>query len=83
MDSLIEAEITETIKEVSHHKKGLITVLVAHRLSTVMQMDRILVLEEGRVIDEGTHTDLIARDGLYQKFWNIQAGGFLTNGTSA
>jgi ABC-type transport system involved in cytochrome bd biosynthesis fused ATPase/permease subunit len=43
-----------------------------------MQMDRILVLDGGKIIDEGTHTDLIARDGLYQKFWNIQAGGFLS-----
>ena len=59
------------------------TIVIAHRLSTIMQMDRILVLDGGKIIDEGTHTDLIAHDGLYQKFWNIQAGGFLSEEDSA
>jgi len=56
--------------------EGKTTIVIAHRLSTVMQMDRILVLEGGKVVDEGTHANLIERDGLYQSLWNIQAGGF-------
>ncbi len=73
LDSESEALIQEALTELM---KGKTTIVIAHRLSTVMQMDRILVLEKGHVIDEGTHADLIERDGLYQSLWNIQAGGF-------
>jgi ATP-binding cassette subfamily B multidrug efflux pump len=41
-----------------------------------MEMDRIIVMEEGRVVDEGTHDELLQKVGIYQKLWNIQAGGF-------
>ncbi len=68
-EALIQAALTELME-------GKTTIVIAHRLSTVMQMDRILVLEGGKVVDEGTHADLIDRDGLYQSLWNIQAGGF-------
>jgi ATP-binding cassette subfamily B protein len=73
LDSESEALIQEALTELM---KGKTTIVIAHRLSTVMQMDRILVLDGGKVVDEGTHADLIERDGLYQSLWNIQAGGF-------
>jgi ATP-binding cassette subfamily B protein len=49
------------------------TVVIAHRLSTLAEADRIVVLEGGRVADHGTHAELIARDGLYKRLWAIQA----------
>ena len=73
LDSESEALIQQALTELM---EGKTTIVIAHRLSTVMQMDRILVLEGGKVVDEGTHADLIDRDGLYQSLWNIQAGGF-------
>ena len=73
LDSESEALIQEALTELM---KGKTTIVIAHRLSTVMQMDRILVLDHGKIVDEGTHADLIERDGLYQSLWNIQAGGF-------
>lgn len=73
LDSESEALIQEALTELM---EGKTTIVIAHRLSTVMQMDRILVLDGGNVVDEGTHAALIERDGLYQSLWNIQAGGF-------
>ncbi len=59
--------------------RGKTVMVIAHRLSTIMKMDRIVVLEGGRIADQGTHSDLLARGGLYQRLWNIQAGGFLVD----
>lgn len=57
--------------------EGKTTIVIAHRLSTVRQMDRIIVLDKGKIIEDGTHGKLIAkRTGLYKKLWNLQAGGF-------
>lgn len=74
LDSLIEAEITETIKDVSHHKKWLITVLVAHRLSTVMHADTIYVMEKGKIIEQWSHDELLTKKGLYWALWRQQIG---------
>ena len=73
LDSLTEEEITGTIREISRWK-SLITVLIAHRLSTVMHADRIHVLERGRIVESGSHGDLLARKGLYFAMWRQQIG---------
>lgn len=57
--------------------KGKTTIAIAHRLSTIQRMDRIIVLEDGRVAEEGSHKDLLARNGIYASLWAHQSGGFL------
>ena len=57
--------------------EGKTVIVIAHRLSTIMKMDRIIVLEGGKIVADGTHEKLLAEGGLYQKLWSIQAGGFL------
>ncbi len=74
LDSLTEQQITETIKQVSKIKPNLMTVLIAHRLSTVSHADRIFVLEQGRVAESGTHDELLAKGGLYSAMWRQQVG---------
>ncbi len=74
LDSITEKSITDTIRAVSKHKPGLITVLIAHRLSTVMHADVIFVLEKGKIIEQGNHHDLIQRRGLYAALWREQSG---------
>ena len=73
LDSLTEEEITSTIREVSQARPQ-ITVLIAHRLSTVMQADRIFVLERGRIVESGQHGDLLEQKGLYFAMWRQQIG---------
>ncbi len=74
LDSEVEAEIQEALIEVMEGK----TVLaIAHRLSTIARMDRIIVLDQGRIAEEGTHRELLARGGLYARFWDRQSGGFI------
>ncbi len=73
LDSLTEEEISRTMRDVAE-SSDVITVLIAHRLSTVLHADRIYVLERGRVIEEGHHDDLLARKGLYYAMWRQQVG---------
>ncbi|MCU0433536.1 MAG: ABC transporter ATP-binding protein/permease [Bacteroidia bacterium] len=73
LDSLTEEEISETIRSVSAAQQQ-ISVLVAHRLSTIMHADRIYVLEKGQVVETGNHHQLIQREGLYAALWRQQAG---------
>jgi ATP-binding cassette, subfamily B, bacterial len=73
LDSLTEEEITETIRDVSV-RKDLITILIAHRLSTVMHADRIHVLERGHIVESGHHAGLLDQKGLYYAMWRQQVG---------
>ncbi len=73
LDSLTEEEISRTMRDVAE-AADVITVLIAHRLSTVLHADRIFVLERGRVVEEGRHDELLARTGLYYAMWRQQVG---------
>lgn len=73
LDSLTEEEITKTIRDISS-KQDQITVLIAHRLSTIMHADRIFVLEQGHIIEQGKHEDLLNEKGLYYAMWRQQIG---------
>lgn len=75
LDSHSEALIQDALDTLM---KGKTVVVVAHRLSTIRKMDRIIVLKDGEIIEEGTHDTLTSQDGsLYSKLWDLQAGGFL------
>src|SRR5213596_2899755 len=73
LDSLTEEEISQTIRDVSM-RKDLITILIAHRLSTVLHADKIYVLERGRVVESGRHQELVDLKGLYYAMWRQQIG---------
>jgi len=62
---------------------GKTVIAIAHRLSTIAQMDRILVLDDGQIVEQGTHDALLAEGGLYADFWTRQSGGFLKIDTEA
>jgi ATP-binding cassette, subfamily B, bacterial len=73
LDSLTEEEISQTIRDVAE-KRDAITILIAHRLSTVMHADRIYVLERGGIVEFGQHAELVANKGLYYAMWRQQVG---------
>jgi ATP-binding cassette subfamily B multidrug efflux pump len=74
LDSEVEAAIQDTLYGVM---KGKTVIAIAHRLSTIAAMDRIVVLEDGRIEEQGSHTELLAKNGLYARFWARQSGGFI------
>jgi ATP-binding cassette subfamily B protein len=74
LDSVTEAKIQESLWELM---QGKTTIVIAHRLSTLLHMDRILVFEQGKITEDGTHQALLAKGGMYKTLWDAQVGGFL------
>lgn len=77
LDSITEILIQESIRELMQNKT---TIVVAHRLSTLLHMDRILVFSNGKIIEDGSHQELLAENGFYKQLWDTQIGGFLGEG---
>ena len=76
LDSEVEAAIQESLDKMMENKT---VIAIAHRLSTIAAMDRLIVLDKGRIVEEGSHAELLAKNGLYAKLWAHQSGGFLAS----
>ncbi|MBN9673658.1 ABC transporter ATP-binding protein [Roseibium aggregatum] len=76
LDSEVEAAIQESLFELM---EGKTVIAIAHRLSTIAAMDRLIVMDKGRIIEEGTHQELLDKAGLYAQLWQHQSGGFLSS----
>ncbi|MEL6753439.1 MAG: ATP-binding cassette domain-containing protein, partial [Pseudomonadota bacterium] len=74
LDSEVEAAIQENLFQLM---EGKTVIAIAHRLSTIAEMDRLIVLDQGRIVEAGSHDDLVAAGGLYASLWARQSGGFL------
>jgi ATP-binding cassette subfamily B multidrug efflux pump len=74
LDSEVEAEIQDALAIIMKNKT---VIAIAHRLSTIAHMDRIVVLDKGRIVEQGSHDELLKLDGHYARFWNRQSGGFI------
>ncbi len=79
LDSLAEKKIQEALEKLIKDKT---TIVIAHRLSTIRKMDRIVVLEDGKIAEIGTHGELLKKKGIYSKLWKSQVGGFIADGES-
>ncbi|MGE0802225.1 MAG: ABC transporter ATP-binding protein [Lautropia sp.] len=77
LDSEIEAAIQEQLDALM---QGKTVIAIAHRLSTIARMDRLVVIDGGRIVEQGTHAELLDRDGVYARLWQRQSGGFLGAG---
>lgn len=75
LDSEVEAAIQKSLDKMMENKT---VIAIAHRLSTIAAMDRLIVLDQGQIVEQGTHTELLEKNGLYAKLWKHQSGGFLS-----
>ncbi|ARU65613.1 multidrug ABC transporter ATP-binding protein [Histophilus somni] len=75
LDSEVEIAIQNSLDKMMENKT---VIAIAHRLSTIAAMDRLIVLDQGRIVEQGTHTELLEKNGLYAKLWQHQSGGFLS-----
>ena len=80
LDSEIEAAIQDNLYRLM---EGKTVIAIAHRLSTIAALDRLIVVDEGKIVEEGTHDTLLAKDGLYAQLWRRQSGGFLADRLAA
>src|SRR5690606_10060241 len=74
LDSEVEAAIQESLDDIM---QGKTVIAIAHRLSTIAALDRLIVLDGGHIIEQGSHAELLAQDGVYERLWRHQSGGFL------
>src|SRR5690606_17427835 len=82
--SALDSESEELIQDALWKlMEGRTAIVIAHRLSTIQKMDRILVMENGRVVEEGSHKELVRQNGTYAKLWTKQSGGFLEEKTGS
>jgi ATP-binding cassette subfamily B multidrug efflux pump len=75
LDSEVEAAIQESLSDLM---EGKTVIAIAHRLSTIAAMDRLIIMDEGRIVEQGHHSELLRRGGLYASLWARQSGGFLS-----
>lgn len=75
LDSEVEIAIQNSLDKMMENKT---VIAIACRLSTIAAMDRLIVLDQGRIVEQGTHTELLEKNGLYAKLWQHQSGGFLS-----
>ena len=80
LDSEIEAAIQASLDNLM---AGKTVIAIAHRLSTIAAMDRLVIMDRGRIVEEGTHEELIRQGGLYADLWARQSGGFLAEAVAA
>jgi len=74
LDSEVELAIQDSLYKLMEDKT---VIAIAHRLSTIAAMDRLIVLDKGKIIEQGSHQELLAQNGLYAQLWKHQSGGFL------
>ncbi|MFA7667465.1 MAG: ATP-binding cassette domain-containing protein, partial [Burkholderiaceae bacterium] len=74
LDSEVEVAIQESLNEMM---EGKTVIAIAHRLSTIAAMDRLIVMEQGRIVEQGSHAELLETNGIYARLWRHQSGGFL------
>ena len=76
LDSEVEVAIQQSLDKMMENKT---VIAIAHRLSTIAAMDRLIVLDKGQIVEQGSHDELLEKGGLYAKLWQHQSGGFLSH----